>query len=114
MRNRLVEKILSHVSDDLRRDKYKGHPNNVAGHCYVVCETMYYLDPGKWLPVFIRHEGEPHWFLKHHETGKVLDPTASQFKSAVQYHLGVRKGFLTNKPSKRCLELMIRVLNDEK
>jgi len=59
------------------------------------------LRPGKYKSYFIQHEGEPHWFLREITTGKVIDPTASQFNTPVPYDLCIGKGFLTKKPSKR-------------
>lgn len=113
-RNWLADKVVQHLSDDLRKKKYRGNPNPVAGHCYIVCEAIYHLGTGHWLPCFVTHEGEPHWYLIHKYNKKILDPTASQFQTPVPYHLGIRKGFLTKNPSKRCSELMDRVLSEGK
>lgn len=66
--------------------------------------------------MFIYHEGEPHWFLKHRITGKVVDPTAGQFKSSPPYAKAKGKGFLTKQPSRRCRVLITKVqkkLNEE-
>lgn len=97
--------IIPYLTDDLRKSNYKGNPNPLAGHCYVASEVVYhfYLEDPKTLykPFFIKHEGEPHWFLKDLLTGNVVDLTASQFKTAVPYEKAKRKGFLTKQPSRR-------------
>lgn len=87
--------------DDLRKAKYQGKPG-LTGHCYVASEALYHLLGGResgWVPTFIRHEGEPHWYLRRGQ--QVLDPTASQFKTMPNYAMGIGKGFLTRLPSKR-------------
>jgi hypothetical protein len=94
--------------DDLRRPKYRGNPNPYAGHCYIASEALYYLLGGKeagWHPMFIRHEDEPHWFLKN-DNGDIIDPTAEQFETPVPYEEAVGKGFLTNYPSARAQQLL--------
>ena len=78
------------------------------GNCYVTCESLYHLIGGKaagWTPCSLRHEGDTHWFLRH-ESGIVLDPTVSQFKTTPDYTLGRGRGFLTKQPSKRASALM--------
>jgi hypothetical protein len=108
----LLNAVHDHLDDTLRSDKYQGNPNPMTGHCYVASETMYHLlggANGEWVPQFLRHEGEPHWWLKNKINGKILDPTASQFQTPVPYELGVGKGFLTAQPSKRSVELMERM-----
>jgi 8-oxo-dGTP pyrophosphatase MutT (NUDIX family) len=102
--DQLVEKIKPHLTDDLRRAPWKGSANCLAGHCYVASEALWHLLGGQasgYIPQSIQHEGGPHWYLKHKETGQILDPTASQFESSVPYEKGVGKGFLTKQPSKR-------------
>lgn len=94
-------KYAKFFSDDLRKKKYRGNSNVLAGHCYVACEVFFHLNPGKYHSFFIRHEGEPHWFLKNKINGRIFDPTVSQFKTKPQYKSGIRKGFLTKVPSKR-------------
>lgn len=97
------------LTDELRSKKYQGHPNPLAGHCYVACEVLFHLNPGKYKACFIKWEGEPHWFLIECDTGRVCDPTASQFKTVPDYSLGVGKGFLTKLPSKRSLTVLARM-----
>jgi hypothetical protein len=111
MRSRSITKYLT---DDLRRPEYQGNPNRLAGHCYVACEVVFHLNPGKYHSYFIRHEGLPHWFLRDAKTGRIVDPTASQFKTRVSYISGVRKGFLTSEPSKRARVVLERIANERR
>ena len=100
-------------SDDLRRPPWCGNANYLAGHCYVASEAFFHLVGGfksDWRPAFIRWEGSPHWYLVNTLTGKLVDLTASQFSSLLDYSSGRRKGFLTKGPSKRAKVLMGRVL----
>ena len=101
------------VSDDLRRAPWRGAPDPVAGHCYVVSEAFHHLADGMglqhWKPMQIRHEGVSHWFLKHGETGEIVDLTAEQFSSPVPYTEARGKGFLTRMPSKRCRVMVSRL-----
>lgn len=108
----LVQLVLDNLSDDLRRAPWRGTTNLLAGHCYVVAETLHHLLGGSecgWKPMFIRHEGAPHWFIQHRE-GRVLDPTAGQFQTPVVYEKAIGKGFLTPRPSQRAQELIKRCL----
>jgi hypothetical protein len=100
----LVRTVQDVLTDELRKPKYRGDPNPLRGHCYVASEALYHLLDGKrmgWKPMFIRHEGEPHWFLVNKYTGEILDPTAVQFRTPVPYEKATGKGFLTRTPSKR-------------
>lgn len=103
--------LTSFLTDDLRQPKYRSNPNPLAGHCYVACEVLYHLYPGRYKPHFIRHEGEPHWFLREVVSGKVVDPTGNQFKTPVPYDKGIGKGFLTKLPSKRAQRVIEKVQN---
>jgi hypothetical protein len=108
----LTPQIVSNLTDDLRRAPYKGNQNPLTGHCYVASEAMYHMMGGKasgWVPMSIRHEGEPHWYLKHVPTGTYVDPTEGQFSTPVPHDKGTPKGFLTKVPSKRAQELIRRV-----
>lgn len=107
----LVEDVQSCLTDDLRKPKYQGHENPMTGHCYVASEALYHTLGGKdagWKPMFIRHEGEPHWFIQN-EQGIILDPTASQFSTPVPYEDAKGMGFLTRQPSKRAQVLLERL-----
>jgi hypothetical protein len=82
------------------------------GNCYATCEALYHLLGGKqagFKPMRMRHEGDSHWFLRH-ESGLILDPTASQFKSLPDYQRAVGCGFLTKQPSKRAQLLMDKMV----
>ena len=103
-----VDRVLREC-DDLRRPKYRGNPNPYAGHCYVLSEVLWHLSGRTMKPQFIRHEGEPHWYLLSADGATVIDPTASQFETPVPYDEGRGKGFLTREPSKRALELARRM-----
>ena len=105
-----VVAVQKSLTDELRKSKYRGLPNPLAGHCYVAAEALYHLLGGKargWKPMFIHHEGEPHWFLRH-EAGAIVDPTGAQFLMPVPYHRAKGKGFLTKRPSQRARIVMQR------
>tara|TARA_R100001594_G_scaffold16436_4_gene33871 strand:+ start:102 stop:530 length:429 start_codon:yes stop_codon:yes gene_type:complete len=95
----ITNAITLFLDDSMRRAPWKGHKNRLAGHCYVASETLYHLVPGM-KPMFIRHEGAPHWFLVDSD-GDVHDLTAGQFRTPVPYGDATGKGFLTKGPSKR-------------
>ena len=97
------------ASNDLRRRQWQGNPNPYAGHCYVACESLFYLLGGKqagFKPMHVNVDGISHWYLLG--PNGVIDPTADQFPSPVPYNKGRGKGFLTSKPSKRAQILMER------
>ena len=107
----LARDVRAVLTDELRRPEYRGSPNPVAGHCYVASEALFHIFRGRamrgWKPMFIRHEDEPHWFLRH-DSGLILDLTASQFKTPVPYERAIGKGFLTKEPSKRAKKVIDR------
>ena len=111
----LVEEILqSSVGDRLRLPKYRGDANPFRGHCYVASEALYHLLGGKeqgWKPMFLKHEGENHWFLQ--KNGLIIDITVSQFKKFPPYDNAIGKGFLTKKPSKRARTIISIVKEEE-
>lgn len=108
--------IVDNLTDDLlapkyRRIKQSTTTSNTFGHCYVASEAAYYLLGGReegWKPMHMKHLGASHWFLLH-ESGKVLDVTADQFQSPLDYSKARGTGFLTKEPSKRAKKLMIRI-----
>ena len=108
--HQIVTSVREHLTDDLRKPEFKGHACPTAGHCYVASEATYHMLGGKaagYKPMQINHEGTNHWFLKH-ESGKIIDPTADQFKTPVPYDKARGRGFLTKEPSKRAKTLMER------
>ena len=109
----LIDVLQRTLSDcyDLRRPRYRGNPHPLSGHCYVASEALFHVLKGLGYtvkPMFIRHEGEPHWYLQVDGVG-VVDPTAGQFTSAPDYSAGRGRGFLTTEPSKRAETLLQRV-----
>jgi ADP-ribose pyrophosphatase YjhB (NUDIX family) len=107
----LVGAVRSALTDDLRKPRYRGNPNPVAGHCYVASEALYHLMGGAksgYTPCSVRHEGDVHWYLRG-PGGKILDATAEQFKTPPPYHLGRGRGFLTAAPSARAAQVIARV-----
>lgn len=115
--NQIKKSIIRNLTDDLLAEPFKqlkkrtDNLPNTFGHCYVASEVAYHLLGGKkseWKPQFIRHLGCPHWFLKRQD-GMVMDLTAGQFQSPVEYERAIGKGFLTKKPSKRAKVLIKRI-----
>lgn len=110
----LVQRLTGFLDDSLRRKKYQGNPCHLTGHCYVACEVIFHLYPGRYKPCFVRHEGEPHWFLRDRKTNKVVDPTVGQFKTTPDYDSGRGIGFLTANPSKRAQKILAKLLDQGK
>lgn len=105
--------IVRQLADDLRKPKYRGHKNPLHGHCYIASEAAYYMLGKEWQPYYMHLlSGDTHWFLKHKETKQIFDPTAGQFRTTPKYSLGHRCGFLTKQPSKRTLEILRRMENE--
>lgn len=93
----------------------------MKGNCYVTSEAVYHLTgglSGPYKPETIRLlvDGKPvvHWYLRHKETGQVLDLTVSQFNWPPSYAAGRGRGFLTKKPSKRAAALMQRLVYQDR
>lgn len=109
MISKYIKLIADNLDETLLHKKFKAQRNKFSGHCYISSECSFYLfakDLG-FKPKFIRHEGQPHWYLANDKW--IIDITASQFKTEVPYQNGKGKGFLTNKPSKRCQTLMDKI-----
>jgi hypothetical protein len=88
--------------------------NYVSGNCYYASEALYHILGGAksgWQPMFISSKYTSnkvtHWYLQH-TTGLILDPARLQFKDlkGIPYEHGVRKAFLTKKPSRRGNDMM--------
>jgi hypothetical protein len=109
----LVRKVQSHLTPDLLDSSRIGTGTGPqAGHCYVASQALWHLLGGKqsgYVPqVGPAPGGGTHWWLRQERTGRILDPTASQFPS-YDYAQGTGKGFLTMAPSKRAQVLIDRV-----
>lgn len=109
----LSEQVRSVLTDDLLKPAYRALPGRkpTTGHCYAASEALYHLLGGKdagWTPVRIRHDGGPHWFLRHLD-GTVLDATGDQFDTPVPHGDGIGCGFLTTAPSARAAEIIRRL-----
>lgn len=106
-----VHKVRAALQDGDRLPRYQGERNPLAGHCYVATEAVYHLLGGKragLTPCRTRVGDDTHWWLVDTD-GTVIDPTADQFEAPVPYHVGVRTGFLTKNPSRRCAAVLARV-----
>ena len=83
-------------------------------NCYIASEAYYHIMGGKlagYKPVqgYYKYanpcKGEvSHWWLE--KNGKVIDITAAQFDTPVDYSKGRGRGFLTKNPSKKAKELI--------
>jgi hypothetical protein len=107
----LIEKVKRALTPDLRKGRWKTLADDcdpMTGHCYVASEALRTLLGPEWHPMFIKHEGAPHWFLKHKD-GRILDVTSSQFSTPVPYDNAKGKGFLTREPSARTRTVLKRV-----
>jgi hypothetical protein len=85
---------------------------NRRGNCYVASEALYHIMGGKkagWTPMVMQYAGDTHWFLKHRQSGLIIDPSVRQFKKRPPYEFGRGTGFLTRKPSKRAVSLIERL-----
>jgi hypothetical protein len=97
-------KIVGALSPELVKPEFRGeHP--LSGHCYVASEAFYHLVGGK--PMNVRHEGVSHWFILLDD--EVVDLTAAQFDTPVDYSKARGCGFLTKQPSKRCQVVLDRI-----
>ena len=85
---------------------------HATGHCQEAPEALWHLTGGKesaYEPHIVTISSGEHWFLKHKETGEVLDPTLSQFKQKpVAHHKGRKKALFPN-PSMRAQIIIDRV-----
>lgn len=107
---RLIERIKSVLSADLilakDRKRFVDSGQPLAGYCYIASEALYHLW-GKargFHPYRVVVEDPvlgtlAHWYLR--KDAVILDITADQFVWFVPYDKGVKRPFLTKKPSQR-------------
>jgi len=112
--NEIIEIIQKSLSSDLLNKKITPIRNNpLYGHCYVATEALYYLldDDEKinYTPATIKVNGITHWFLKHKETGDIIDITKEQFNTNLDYTNSRNRFFLSPNISKRTLILLNRI-----
>jgi hypothetical protein len=120
----LIRQIQAVLEPSLLRPQYRkqveANPEHhcTFGHCYAASEALWHLLGGMgsdWRPVVGQHpEYGPHWWLVN-SSGERLDPTAEQFEdlgTMPPYEHGVKKGFMTRKPSARAAEIIRRVGRD--
>jgi len=118
----LVGKIQSVLTPDLLKPKYRKmsegeHPT--FGHCGSATQAAYYMLGGEesgYVPqVANLGDGTTHWWLRHRDTGHVIDPTKEQFTSKGKkppYDRGRGCGFSNpnpDVPSKRGQEIINRI-----
>src|SRR5262249_49760123 len=90
-------------------------PAPIAGYgcCYPATEVLYHIIGKKsgFKPYYLKDsKGRGHWFLKHPVSGRVVDPTVSQFQGkTIPYKKARPCGFLTRNLSKRGQELYQRM-----
>lgn len=73
-----------------------------AGYCYVVAEVVYHCLAPTGSKVYCMNisDNETHWFIVGPE-GEVLDFTANQFDSPIDYSKGKPRNFMTKHISRR-------------
>ncbi len=118
-----AEQTLTRLQDACRGDRtllkaeYADAPEDglpLNGYCYILCEAMYHMLPGMFVPCRINWGGgDTHWFLRYRaNTARVLDCIADrgqQVCTPAEYAMGRRMaGFLTPLPSKRCRKLLAK------
>lgn len=80
---------------------------DVVNRCYAASEALWHLEPGRYKPVVLRLSATlTHWWLVDRASGEVVDLTAAQFPSPVDYSAGRGCGFLTLTPSRAARELI--------
>ncbi len=94
---RIKSELRKKSSEKYLKPQYKvpgRHP--LHGHCYVAAQTLYHSLGGESAGIEVYrmdHEGSSHWFLKN-AAGRILDPTASQFRTKPDYSKAQRSAFL--------------------
>jgi hypothetical protein len=101
--------VVSLLSDELRWDKWRGNRIGVAGQCYTASEVCRALLGSAWEPYIVPHEHSFHWFLRHRDTGEILDATVAQFLQLPSYEKA-RPARFENRTSGAAEVLLWRVL----
>lgn len=99
MIEQIQEALIKHP--ELIKSQYRWDDSPLAGHCYVASEVYYYLH-GKeegFIPHCMKIAGGTHWFLRHKNTGEILDLTKSYL--LYEYNTGRHVPFLSKEPSRR-------------
>jgi hypothetical protein len=110
----LVGAVRAALSPELV-DPSRCTPNGRATscQCYHAAEALYHLLGGRrsgYVPVHGPSAVGTHWWLRHAQTGEILDPTGDQFPGGYRrYAEGTPGGFLTKGPSRRAKVVMARV-----
>lgn len=116
-----IRRIQYALSVDLLEPKYRKlvslqpEAHYVTGHCYIATEAAYYLfakDSGFSPRMVKQKRGVTHWWLYQTSRDAVLDVTAAQVSDGFDYRRrGRAQSFQGHgTPSRRALQLMIRVL----
>lgn len=105
---RLCRGIAHSLTPDLLKPRYRKlavGKHRTFGHCYAASEALWHMLGGmrsSYRPHVLRLPNKgTHWYLRHKDSGKVLDPTGKQFEKPVRYENGRCCGYLTKRPSKR-------------
>jgi hypothetical protein len=112
----LTRVIVSQLTPDLLSPEWAGllHPgaHPLTGYCYVASEALYHLAGGSSSGISVYRcslsGGGSHWWLTDPK-GRIIDPTAEQFRTPPPYSEGVRTAFLSRKPSGRTARLIAKV-----
>lgn len=102
--------VRASLSDELLKPYWRSYKQTAAfqahttGHCFHASEALYWLLGGKaagWVSCRLTPDSakpaDKHWYIRHRETGLILDPTADQFEHELDYAAGTGCGFPTRK-----------------
>lgn len=106
---RIVAAVRASLTDELLKPRWRARKNSpqgraTTGHCFHAAEAVYWLLGGKeagWVSCRLTPDParptEKHWYLRHRDTGLIVDPTADQFPQLPDYVSGRGGGFPTRK-----------------
>lgn len=82
----------------------------LRSHCYVMVEAAYHgFAKAEGFEAYVhKHEHGSHWWLRHRESGRILDPSWPQLEAPYPYQLGHKQTLVPPSPSKRAREIMRR------